>query len=429
LVLAGLSIAYFFATNLEQRDRLELDATLDRLVAQIDPVARLAALSQPLQDPRYETPFGGRYWQVTDLGAGESARSRSLWDFTLALPARDSSTGAPQYLVIPGPAGQTLSALARRIEFQANPRSYLAVVAEDRAPLSASISQFAGDLAVALGLLGIGLITAAWLQVTLGLRPLKAMRAGIERIRAGKETALGGDYPSEVSPLVVEVNDLLLSQGASIAFARARASDLAHGLKTPLAVLATTAAALGKKGDHETAQVIDDLAGEMADKVDYQLRLSRLRLRTRTHTYSASINDCLDRTVAVLKHTRAGEELTWDIRLDSALTVDLDPHDLIELLGVVLENAAKWGRSVVTVRGRRDGGSVVIAAEDDGPGLPADQLAELGQRGLRLDQTKSGTGLGLAIASEIVRLNNGKIEFDRGAAGGLAVRLTLPTAV
>ena len=114
-------------------------------------------------------------------------------------------------------------------------------------------------------------------------------------------------------------------------------------------------------------------------------------MRTRTHMYSASINDCLDRTISVLKRTAPAR--SWrGTSLDSALTVDLDSHDLIELLGVVLENAAKWGHSLVTVRGRREGAMVVLATEDDGPGLPADQFAELGQRGHRLDEAKSGSG-------------------------------------
>jgi signal transduction histidine kinase len=166
----------------------------------------------------------------------------------------------------------------------------------------------------------------------------------------------------------------------------------------------------------------------MADKVEYQLRLSRLRVRTRTHTYSAPVNESLERIVAVLKRTRAGEELAWDVQVVPGLAVDIDTYDLVELLGVVFENAAKWGRSTVTVRGKRDGETVVIATEDDGPGLLPEQLAELGMRGHRLDETQSGTGLGLAIATEIVRMNNGKIEFQKSSLGGLAVWLRLPAA-
>jgi signal transduction histidine kinase len=427
-VLAGLAIAYLFAANVEQRVRADLDATLTRLAAVIDPATRIAALTQPLQDPRYETPFGGLYWQVTDLDLRETARSRSLWDFALTVPNVGLADGTSEYVVIPGPGGQTLLALARRMLYRDEGKSYLAVVAEDRAGLAAAIGQFGRELAVALALLGIALIVAASLQVSLGLRPLNALRAGIERVRAGKQAELAGDFPSEVQPLVVEVNDLLRSQAASIAFARARASDLAHGLKTPLAVLATTSFDLRAKGDPESADVIDQLAADMADRVEYQLRLSRLRVRTRTHTYSASVNDCLERVVAVLRRTRAGEDLSWDVQLARGLAVDVDAHDLVELLGVVFENAAKWGRSSVTIRGKREGETVVITAEDDGPGLPPEQLQELGKRGQRFDETQSGTGLGLAIATEIVGLNNGTIEFQKSGFGGLAVWLRLPAA-
>jgi signal transduction histidine kinase len=171
---------------------------------------------------------------------------------------------------------------------------------------SGPIREFWTELAVALGILGIVLIGAAWLQVQLGLRPLKTIRACIEAVRSGKEVRLKGAFPSEVEPLVVEVNDLLRSQEASIAFARARAADLAHGLKTPLAVLATTSSGLRARGDEETAALVEEMTGDMADRVDYQLRLSRLRLRTRTEIYSASLQE--EKTIGALKRRAPGEE-------------------------------------------------------------------------------------------------------------------------
>jgi signal transduction histidine kinase len=166
----------------------------------------------------------------------------------------------------------------------------------------------------------------------------------------------------------------------------------------------------------------------MVDRVDYQLRLSRLRLRTATHAYSASVNDSLERTIAVLQRTKAGEELVWDKAIQPGLQVDLDPRDLLELVGVVIENAVKWGKGAVGVSARRDGANAEILVEDDGPGLSPEQAETLGKRGTRLDESKAGSGLGLAIATEIVALNKGTIVFGRSGKGGLSVRLMLPLA-
>lgn len=427
-MLAGVAIGFLFAANVEQRIRDDLTATMTRLIAAADPNALARSLDEPLQDPRYDTPFGGLYWQVTDTASGEVFRSRSLWDYQLAAPAPDD--GTPRFSVIQGPDNQTLSALARQIRFRStgDTEPFLVIVAEDRAALSASVYRFGADLAVALGILGVVLAGAAWLQVYLGLRPLGAIRAGVERVRGGEEQRLGGDYPSEVRPLVNEVNDLLRSQEAAIEFARARAADLAHGLKTPLSVLATTSAGLRARGEEETADLVDELTADMVDKIDYQLRLSRLRLRTRAEHYSASMKEALDKAIGVLKRTRAGEELRWDVAIEDGLVVDLDSRDLIELVGVILENAAKWARTQVAVRATRRDGMAVVVIEDDGPGLPADQHDRIANRGVRLDESKSGSGLGLAIAREIVGLNHGTINFKTGTPSGLRVELALPLA-
>ena len=131
-----------------------------------------------------------------------------------------------------------------------------------------------------------------------GLRPLSAVRAGVEAVRHGRSKKLDGSYPAEVTPLIGEVNDLLASQDASINFARARAADLAHGLKTPLSVLAATAPDLRARGDVATADLLEELSADMADRIDYQLRLSRLHQRQRSEVLNASLNDALQQSLA-----------------------------------------------------------------------------------------------------------------------------------
>lgn len=428
LLVAGIVIGSLFIAIVESEQQQDLGAAFNRIVALIDPAAEPPALTAPLSDPRYDTPFGGLYWQVEEQG-GETGRSRSLWDFSISTDAVADATTA-QFARLDGPADQSLSALVRdiRVGQDGTPRELRVTVAEDRATIDSAITRFGWALAAALVVLAGTLIAAAWLQVQIGLSPLGRLRQGMEAIRRGEAQGLDGEFPAEVLPLTAEVNELLGAQRASIEFARTRAADLAHGLKTPLAVLATTVDELRARGDTAGADKIEQLTDEMADRIDYQLKLSRLRTRMRAHGLAASLEDAVARTTAVLERTRHGEQLDWRVRFGAPVALDIDPHDLIELVGVILENAAKWARAAVEVTTERQGDSGVLVVADDGPGLSDEKIARLGQRGRPLDESGHGSGLGIAIAVEIAALNNGALSFERGSNGGLKVTLRMPLA-
>ena len=432
LVVAGIAIGWMFTANVERSMREELTASLNRLVAQIDPAAAEPVEPGPLPDPHYDTPLSGVYWQIEDVATLESWRSRSLWDHVLDTRNVAAPGGVERFSTIAGPGGQSLSAMVREVSFGASaggtPTRFRVTLAEDRAPLDESIRKFGGDLLVALAVLGVALILAAWLQVRLGLKPLESVREGIGAVRRGATQKLASHYPAEVLPLVGEVNALLEQQQKSMEFARSRAADLAHGLKTPLSVLRNLAAEMKASGEAAAGNEVDEIVGEMDDRVEYQLRLSRLRMRTRAHQLSASLNEAVDRTVAVLSRTQEGEELDWRIDVAPELKVDIDRHDLMELVGVILENAAKWGRSAVTVEAVVAGAYAELRIADDGPGLPDEQAARLGERGQRHDESRRGSGLGLAIALEVVALNAGSVRFGRAPEGGLEAIVRLPLA-
>ncbi|GLQ08204.1 ATPase [Devosia yakushimensis] len=424
LLLAAIGIGYLFVQTVEHNLRAELSAGISRIAAVIDPQANSPALSQSPGDPRYDIPLSGSYWQINPMQGGVPLRSPSLWDFVLA-PALGAGENQ-QFAQLDGPNGQTLSAVTRKIDLPGQ-ASYLVTVAADRSVIDQSIRQFGMALLIGLLLLGGSLMAAAYLQVRMGLAPLDSVRTGIAAVRRGDGTAMAGSYPKEVQPLIAEIDALLASQASSVEFARQRAADLAHGLKTPLAVLGNLAEALRGNGDGETAGRIDSLAGEMLERIDYQLHLSRLRHRTHQHMLRASLETALHRTLAVVERTPQGEKLAWTLHADP-LDVDIDSNDLIELLGVILENAARWARSTVWITARAVGGQAEVTVRDDGPGLEAAQLAALGRRGQRFDEDSGGHGLGIAIASNIVTLNGGEISFERAETGGLLVRLRLPLA-
>ncbi len=429
VLLAGVAIVLIFSASVS-RDRYEdLLGRLDRVLIGVSADPTIAGIGRQALDPRYDTPAGGLYWQVLDIASGEALRSRSLWDSGLEVPAPPTQS-APALHTVPGPSGQLLDALTQDITLPGTgeARHLRVTVAEDAAIRGRDVRSFALDIATALLALGAALLLAGWLTVNLGLKPLTALRGALETVTGGSSKTLEGDFPNEVLPLVNEVNALLAGHERSIRFARARADDLAHGLKTPLAVLSATAARLRAAGDVANADILDMLAEEMAQRVDYQLRLAQLRMRSGEHSLSASLDQALLRSVSVLRRTGRGEELFFRLDIDNRISVDMDPHDLMELIGVLLENSARWAASEVRVSCRVEGGFAVFMVDDDGPGMTEAQIAMLGERGRRLDESRSGTGFGIAIAREILKLNGGTLELGRAESGGLAVKVRIPVA-
>jgi signal transduction histidine kinase len=226
-------------------------------------------------------------------------------------------------------------------------------------------------------------------------------------------------------PLVGEVNELLEAQEQAIARARAHAADLAHGLKTPLTVLAADAQRLRDKGEGEIAAELEDLADIMRRYVDRELARVRIGVRKGTVQSGADVRTVAEPIVRTLQRTPRGGTLHWTVDITNTPKAAVDPEDMAELLGNLLDNACKWARGAIWLHTTAD--SVVrIVIEDDGPGVPAQNLAALGQRGLRLDRRVQGTGQGLAIVSEIVEAYGGELIIGRSERGGLRVEARLP---
>ncbi len=428
LLLAGVAIVSIFAATVERDQREDLLAGLDQVLSGIEPNIALADLNPRLSDPRYATPAGGLYWQVVNLDSGEVGQSRSLWDTELRAP-EPSVAGEAVFSHVAGPQGQMLGLLTRDVQLDtaAGPRRLRVSIAEDLSLRGRDLRRFAIDIAMALLAVGAALVLAAWLQVYLGLRPLRALQRAVEDVVQGRAKRLDGPYPQEVGPVVHEVNALLSSHERAIQFARTRADDLAHSLKTPLAVLTATAGRLRAEGDTGNAEVLELLSEEMAERVDYQLRLAQLRMRSAEHVLTASLDQVLLRSVTVMRKAGRGPELFWKLDARPA-SVDMDPHDLMELVGVLLENAAKWARTEVEVMCRPGGDLAEFIIRDDGPGLSDEDIGKLGKRGGRLDEERSGTGFGISIAREVLELNGGTLSIGRSAAGGLEATVRIPSA-
>jgi signal transduction histidine kinase len=427
LIVAGVFILTSFSASIDVERRADLQARLDRLTAVIDPNAVELTSPDPLSDPRYDTPLSGIYWQIDDLDAGSVVRSRSLWDQRLPLASGD---GKPQLAEVAGPDQRRLIVLSRLVSMNGTDgvRHFNAAVAEARDLDDDPIQRFGFNLVAALLVLGAVLIAAEAVQVHFGLRPLGTLRRQIVNVRQGNAHRLPQGGAQELVPVVEEINELLDAQEATITFARDRATDLAHGLKTPLAVLSASAARLRESGARSDADLLQMLADQMNERIDYQLRIARLRFRTRAQGTNSSINETVLRSVAVLRKGPGSDRLNWGVDLQEHLEANIDAHDLMELVGIVLENACKWAESQVMISATRRDGLIELTVEDDGAGVGDEQISRLGQRGARLDETKPGEGIGLAIAFEIVRLNHGSIIVSRSHLGGLHASIVLPSA-
>lgn len=430
LGLAGIGISALFAAHIEADMVSGLSDEMNRLVALVTADDAAVTLSQPMPDPRYLKPYGGIYWQINDPSAGALVWSRSVWDATLEIPGPLAPAGKLLETTIVDPEGTTALAIVQQLDFEtgSGTRLLYLIVAEDREALDQAIVKFRQDLFLGLSVLGAMLVGASWVQVAVGLSPLNAIRIGVGQINSGAHKQLAGRFPAEVMPLVTEVNTLLANQETSIGFARARAADLAHGLKTALTLLNVQAELLRKQGQNGIADAIQNVIRSMAETIDHQLALARLRHRSRSTHYAVEPGPVVSKVLAAVQATPVGRSRQWFTSVSPDARIDLDAADLLELLGILLENAARWSTASVTLAIAVEHGHVVISVDDDGIGVPEDAIALLGERGKRLDEREAGSGLGLAIVEEIVTLNNGSIRFSRSSLGGLSVQVTLPAS-
>ncbi|MBB1250412.1 sensor histidine kinase KdpD [Rhizobium sp. G21] len=299
----------------------------------------------------------------------------------------------------------------------------LVAVAMDRADIEAATGEFRSDMAPFVALLAALLLAANLIQIQLGLLPLSAVQRRVAEIRAGLAQRMGAAYPSEIQPLTEEVDELLASREAQLAKARSQAADLAHGLKTPLQALAGDVARLRAEGRAQLADEIDLSIAAMRRHVDHQL--ARARLADRGQARPVSVLGVINRVIAVLERTPRGQILDWIIDVHDRDKARIEAEDLAELLGNLLENATRYAKDRIEIAARREGGRLVIDIRDNGPGIPAERLGDVVDRGGRLDTSSGGAGLGLAIVGDIVAANKGEIAFAN-AEPGLLVTVRLP---
>jgi signal transduction histidine kinase len=269
-------------------------------------------------------------------------------------------------------------------------------------------------------LIGLGL----W-QVGRGLSPFQLLRSRLAGVRDGRSRRIDGRYPTEVQPLVDDLNALLDHRDQAIRRALAKAGDLAHGLKTPLAVLAQEAERAAAEGHRDVASTVGQQVERMRRQIEYHLAHARAAASGATPGARCLVRDSADGLARTLLRLHADRGVTIQVNVAAEHSVRAQREDLDEMLGNLLDNACKWARTRVIVESSERDGRIVITVDDDGPGLDASMRDVVMQRGVRADEAAPGSGLGLAIVRELAELYGGSISLESAPAGGLRARLEL----
>lgn len=442
LALAAFALTWLYRGSTYQIFEDPLVETVTSLINSAETIPQpggntIITLSQEPVDPRFQRALSGRYWEIMGQGAAGDASlqisSRSLYGSTITLSERETqylleAPGVEIRTSAKGPDAETLRVVARSVILPNMDSPVIMAAGVDQAPAVRAVQRFAITAILVLAALTLGLIGAVLLQVRMGLRPLFDLRDRVADVREGRATQVEGEYPREIDPLADELNSLIAHNKDVVDRARTHVSNLAHALKTPLAVLKNEAA----NGDTPLANITRRQTEAMTKQVNHHLSRARAASRAQTigaRTDIASTITDLSRTMEkIYRH----KDLDISEHIIGGLLFRGEKTDLNDMVGNLLDNACKWakGRILVTVTAVSDNRQVLIKVSDDGPGVEADKYAEAMKRGIRLDEDTPGTGFGLSIVDDLARAYKGSLALSRSSdLGGLCVELTLPAAL
>jgi signal transduction histidine kinase len=448
VLVAGWALGRMFTDHVERQFQAELTTHLNQLATHlaIDASGQVA-LRAVLSDPRFARPYSGLYWQIDVLGAsaGDGSpegsrrgvlRSRSLWDVVLAVPGDLPADGEVHAHDTEGPDGAPLRMIEQVLRPAERPELALRVIVAANAALVVEpVARFNRILALALALLAAGLAVVALVQVRVGLRPLARLRHGLAAVREGRSTAIDGRFPAEIQPLVAEFNAVLARNAEVVTRARTHAGNLAHAVKTPLAVLANAAA---DAPDDAFARLVREQVGLARTQVDHHLVRSRAAAAVGVPGLRTPLRPVLEGLLRLMNKVHAGRGLNVTLlACEDELAFRGEAQDLHEMLGNLIDNACKWAASRVEVHagehvaggsGPLDAGQLRICIDDDGPGLPPEVREAVFARGVRADERMPGAGLGLSIVRELAQLYGGEVRVEVSPWGGLRAVLELPLA-
>jgi signal transduction histidine kinase len=437
LPLAGMLIYRLYRDDVQSA----FDGGLEKLVNAIALDSMNAAGTEPVvpnnrYEPLFEETHSGWYWQIKPLDDPTARRfvSASLATASLDIPYEKKvlpDAGGNRWLNSVGPLKEPLRMVEviDTINHVSGAPRYSIVVAGPLDWLDSRLSGFLTRLSTALALTGIGLVTATLVQVRFGLLPLRQIERGLAAIRSGEASKLDGELPVEIEPLQYELNQLILSNQDIVDRARTQVGNLAHALKTPLAVITNEA----REDKSQFGSKVASQAHIMRDQINYYLDRARVAAGVGVIGRATDVAPVAESLVRALERINRDKGVRISAQCAPGVRFKGEKQDLEELLGNLLDNACKWAKKDVdlvvqqSVRdGKTDGRRLLIRVEDDGPGLTPEQRSRIGKRGLRLDETKPGSGLGLSIVTDLVQSYRGTLTLGQASKGGLSVSLDLP---
>ena len=377
-------------------------------------------LMRPLSDPRYEEPLSGFYWQVSVPGQ-EPLRSDSMIRGQL-----DESVAHSPGIAHRVEAGPTGPAITYGV-LEHGPRAERVhiVIASDQSELDDDIASFTGELAMWLAVLAALLVATGLAIISFGLSPLSRLGQAIGRLRSAQADRLEGRYPSEIAPLVTDLNEYVRQNSEIVARSRVQAGNLAHSLRTPLAVLTDEAERFMQDAQSApSGRVLLDQIEKMRQQIDYQLARVRSAAGTRGPGSRAMLPEVAIPVINAMRRLHPDKQFL--LTAPETTVVSADPVNLAELLSILLDNAGKWANKTVRLEiCKTDGDRVAISISDDGPGMSAEQLATACEIGTRFDRSKPGSGLGLAMARDICQDIGAELVL-RSSSDGMIARTELP---
>ena len=451
LAVGGFALDRVLTTAITRNFDAQLEFVLTALIAsaEIGPDGEVF-LNRPLADQRFLEPYSGVYFQISGEQAARPAStkapaqaagpaaaagaqtpaeggrsiqdlpSRSLWDRRLKVGFGHPDSDPHVYDSDEFP-DEPLRVLERDARLPGSPVRWRFQVAESRAGLDEQINVLRETMIRSFGMLAIGLIVLAALQAFYGLWPLRRVRQAIAEVRSGRLSRVEGRFPEEIEPLTAELNALLEHNELQAEEARRHAGNLAHALKTPLTVITNAATAAAP----DLADTVCREATTMRRQVDHHLARARAIGRRSSAQARSAVWPSLEAVERAVD--RLHEHVTVDLAGDKHAVVRVERQDLDEMLGNLIENAAKYGHGRVFVTVKTTADCVEIEVEDDGPGIPEEERLSIFDRGARLDTGKPGTGLGLAIVRDVAQIYGGSVHLEESEdLGGLLARLKLP---
>lgn len=425
LIVVALVISADYRRTAENRQNDLLIANIFNLMGSFEVNENGDLVGVPeLGDPRYALFDSGWYWSVEKIGDAQNrVVSQSLANRSITVPAgiEFDQTFQRQFEVVDD-SGKSLFGLEAQVFLGEGDDLYSFLITANKGVMDDEIRQFVNRLGFILSVFALSIILATYLAVRFGLRPLSRATEILGVIRRGDATRIDGEFPNEIKPLIDETNALIDSNITIVERAKTQVGNLAHSLKTPLAVMQNEAPKL----DGELRGLFEEQIQTMRKQVQVYLDRARISARTSTAISSTELVPTIERLVDVIAKLNPKVDFGFDYDDDQEIIFEGEEHDLQEIFGNLIENAAKYANYMVEVTAGFSSGSVVITVSDDGPGMTEEEIEKARRRGGRADEGKTGWGLGMSIVRDIVDEYEGAFDLGKSDLGGLEARITLP---